>query len=433
MEEIKRKFFEGQLKPYELEKEIFNLFDRDESKWPEACKLASEMRLEFLEKKLGISLSNIRKCFVDTSGKGTTGIEQKIGGASIPLGFAGPLRIDGEFAKGEFFIPLATNEAALIAGLNRGIKLVNEAGGVKVKVTHDGMARAPLLIAPSIDYASKIVEEIKDREELFLAMKAAAESKSRFSRLVNIQPFQIGNRIWLRHVFQTGDAMGMNSATKYTAESIKVLLQKKPELKLIALSGNMCADKKNAVVNVLFGRGKTVHSEVFITSEKLKEIYNLTPKTVEMVNKNKNLIGSAFSGTVSGFNANVANTIAAIFAACGQDLAQIVESSSGFTVVDAKENGLYCSLTLPSLEVGTVGGGTGFGTAKECLEMIQCAGSGKKGGENAKKFAEIICAAALAQDLNLLCTLARDFELAESHITLARGSQQPHQQNPSQL
>lgn len=423
MEEIKKKFFEGQLNPYELEKEIFSYLGNDEPKWGEACKTASEMRLEFLEKKLNSNFPNIKKCFVDTAGKGTTGIEQKIGCVAIPLGFAGPIKINGEFAKGEFFVPMATNEAALIAGLSRGIKLTNESGGIKAKVTNDCMTRAPLLIAPNTEYASEVAGEIKDKEALFLAMKATAESQSRFSRLLDIQPFQLANRIWLRHVFQTGDAMGMNSATKYTAESVKVLLQKKPELKLIALSGNMCADKKNAAINVLFGRGKTVHAEVFISSEKLKEVYGLTPASVELVNKNKNMIGSAFAGTVSGFNANVANTIAAIFAACGQDLAQIVESASGFTIVDAKEEGLYCSLTLPSLEVGTVGGGTGFGTAKECLEIIQCV-AGKKSGENAKKLAEIICATALAQDLNLLCALAKDFELAESHTRLARGSQQ---------
>lgn len=422
MEEIKQKLFNGEIKPYALEKEIFAHFNNDESKWEETCRISSEMRLEFLEKKLNLQLPNIKKCYVNTSGKGITGIEQKIGGASIPLGFAGPLKINGDFAKGEFYVPLATNEAALIAGLSRGMKLVNEANGVNVKVTGDCMTRAPLFITPNTNYASEIAENIKQKGDLFLKMKSAAESKSRFSKLIDIQPFQIANRLWLRHVFQTGDAMGMNSVTKYTSESVKALLGEKNQLKLVALSGNLCADKKSTAMNVLFGRGKSVHAEVFIPKSVLQNVYGLTPESVEMVNKNKNMLGSALAGTVAGFNANIANTIAAIFAACGQDLAQVVESSSGFTVADAKEDGLYFALSMPSLEVGAVGGGTGFGTAKECLSIMKC-NSQAQPGENAKKLAEIICTSALCQDLNLLCALAKEFELAESHISLARGTQ----------
>jgi len=422
--DIQKRLEDGKIKPYELEEVLLKeIFNSDENKWEDACKKAAEMRLKFLEKRTGKMFEYINKSYVPTSNKQkhTTGVENKIGGASVPLGFAGPLKIKGEYANGEFYIPLATNEAALIAGLSRGIKAINMADGITTIIRSDIMTRAPTIEAPDIATANIIVNEIKNRGTLFSKIKEASESKSRVTKLIDIQPFQFGRYIHMRFVFQTGDAMGMNSATKYTALGIDALLQQHPNLKLKSLTGNLCTDKKASHINVLLGRGKSVETEVNIPLSVIKDVFKTSGEEIVELNNIKNYYGSSLSGTVTGFNANVANTIAAIFIATGQDAAQIVESSSAFTRAEIKNDMLIFGCTFPCLEVATVGGGTEFGTARECLDMLGCAGPGKNPGDNAKKLAEIIAASATAQDLNLLATESHGYELAESHIKMARG------------
>lgn len=409
----------GEIKPYELEGLIFE----KTGEWEEACKEACELRLMFIEERLGKKFETIRKFYISTSDKEkkTTGIEQKIGCVCVPLGFAGPLKINGEYAKGEFFIPVATNEAALIAGLSRGIRTINEAGGIKTVLKYNGMTRAPLIETPGIEYAKKISAEFKNRGELFQDMKREAEKESKVTKLVGIQPFQFGRFVHLRFVFETGDAMGMNSATRYTANAIKFLIERYPEVKLKTLTANLCTDKKASHINILLGRGKSIETEVEIDEKIVESVYKVKTEDIARLNELKNQQGSALAGTVSGFNANVANTIAGIFIATGQDAAQIVESSSAFTRAEIKGDKLIFGCTFPCIEVATVGGGTEFGTAKECLEILGCAGPGKKPGDNARKLAEIIAAAATAQELNLLGAETHGYELANSHMSLARG------------
>lgn len=418
LEGIRRAFFRGKLKAYELEKEIY----KKGKDWEKANRAASMMRLEYMERKTRTTLPLVKKAYFPTSSpkKLTTGIEQKIGGASIPLGFAGPIHITGDYAKGNFFIPIATNEAALIAGLNRGIGAINKAGGARTVITRDGMTRAPVVELSSIGKARDLSKEIKQKGFLYREMKKAAEKESTVSTLIDIQPFQMGRRAWLRHVYTTGDSMGMNSATKYTANAIKKLMELKKGIRLIALSGNLCSDKKSAHINILLGRGKSVEGEAVIPNSILKKTFGVSASSISKVSYIKNCQGSALSGTAGGFNSNAANTIAGIFAACGQDIAQVVESSSVFTSAEEIKNRLLLNISLPSLEIGTIGGGTGFGTARECLSILGCTKK-RKPGANAKRFAEIIGGAVAAQELNLLATLAGKYELASSHIKLARG------------
>jgi hydroxymethylglutaryl-CoA reductase (NADPH) len=435
-EEIRSDFLQGKIRPYELDKLLWReVYDEDPALWAEACKQASLMRLESLEFTLKIKLNAIRNHFVDISavkrGSAVTAIEQQIGGAVVPLGIAGPLKVRGEYAEGEFYLPLATSEAALIAGMNRGCKIINESGGVRVKVTREGMTRAPVIETPGIIDAYRLSQEIASRGDLYQTMKEAAESESTVSRLLDIQVYQLGRHLWLRFVFQTGDSMGMNSATRYAANAIRVLNERYSWARLVALSGNLCTDKKDAHINALLGRGKSVESELVIPRRCLLKSFSsemdgaaapVTPERICRVNLIKNYEGSALAGSVTGFNANAANTIAAIFAATGQDLAQVVESSSAFCHTEVTEKGdLYLGVSLPSLEVGTVGGGMEFGTARECLDILGCRGRGSAPGDNAKRLAEIVAAAVTAQELNLLGTLASEYELSESHILLARG------------
>jgi hydroxymethylglutaryl-CoA reductase (NADPH) len=308
-----------------------------------------------------------------------------------------------------------------VAGINRGFKIINEAGGIRSIVVRDHMARAPLIETPDPEKAKNISGDISSKGELYVEMKKAAESESRVSRLLDIQPFQIGRRLHLRFYFQTGDSMGMNSATKYSANAIKVLRRKYPFVRLVSLTGNLCTDKKASHINVLLGRGKSVETHIVIPRKTVKRIFRVEPESIVELNQLKNYQGSSLAGTISGFNANVANTIAAMFIATGQDCAQITESSSCFTHAEIQGDNLVFGVTLPCLEVATVGGGTDFGTARECLEILECWGPGNPPGSNSRKLAEIIAAAVTAQDLNLLAAEAHEYELAESHIRLARG------------
>ncbi len=424
--EVKKDFLEGRIRSRDLESAIWErALGKDPEKWRDANLHAASMRLDYLEEKTGNEFSSIRKSYVDNASvrgdSPTTGIEQKIGGAAVPLGVIGPVRINGKHAMGEFHLPLATNEAALVAGINRGFKAINESGGISSIVVKDQMARAPLVETPDPEKAKEISDEITSKGELYKEMKRAAEGESKVSRMMDIQPFQIGRRLHLRFYFQTGDSMGMNSATKYSSNAIKVLRERYPFVKLISLTGNMCADKKASHINVLLGRGKSVETHVIIPKEVINRVFRVEPESIVELNQLKNYQGSSLAGTISGFNANVPNTIAPTFIATGQDCAQITESSSCFIHAEMEGDSLIFGATLPCLETATVGGGTGFGTARECLEILGCQGAGDPPGSNSRKLAEIIAAAVTAQDLNLLAAEAHEYELAESHIRLARG------------
>lgn len=375
---------------------------------------AAEARRLYLEKVTGVRLENIGKTVIDLNKVVGRNIENVIGAVQIPVGVAGPLLVHGDYARGRFYIPLATTEGALVASVNRGAKLVTESGGARAKVLKDGMARAPLFKLPSLVDAVEFIEWVNQN---FEEVKKAAESTTRHGKLKEIQPFIIGNYVWLRFVFNTGDAMGMNMATVAADAAARFIQERYPKAKLIALSGNMCVDKKANAVNFLLGRGKTVVAEALITREVLQKL-GTTPEEVHNVNVSKNLLGSALAHSY-GFNAHFANIVAAIFLATGQDAAQIVESSMGITTTEPRPEGLYISVYLPSLEVGTVGGGTGLPTQREALELLGVAGSGNPPGTNALKFAEIVASAVLAGELNLLVALARN-ELASAHQRLGR-------------
>ncbi|MBI4895161.1 MAG: 3-hydroxy-3-methylglutaryl-CoA reductase [Candidatus Aenigmarchaeota archaeon] len=425
LESIKKDFQLGKIKPYLLEEKIFESCNN----WELSNKLATEWRLETIENNTGKTFPSIKNAYVKVcknhSSTKTTGIEQQIGGCITPLGISTPLKINGEYAKGNFVLPLATNEAALIAGINRGIKILNEAGGVNTVVVKDCMTRAPLVECSDIKEAKMLYDEIKNKGYLYKLLKQAAEEESKVSVVKEMIPFQQGRFLHIRFGFETGDSMGMNSATKYSANAIKALIERHPDVKIRSLTANMCSDKKATHTNIIFGRGKSIETEIFIKASLIKKHFGIDAETVAKLNYLKNYRGSALAGTTSGFNANAANTIAAFFVATGQDCAQLTESSSCF--IDAEiiekdgEKYLAFGASLPCLEVATLGGGTEFGTAKECLDIIGCAGAGISPGDNARKLAEIIAAAVTAQDLNLLCAQANTYELAESHIRLARG------------
>lgn len=428
---IKKQFKAGEIKQQDLEMTIFReVYGSDASKVKDACHDAELIRCEVIEERTGVSLETIKKAHIDTCNIVSRqyilpGIELKVGGAVIPMGIAGPIRIKGNYVKDEeVYIPLATNEAALLAGVQRGIKAINLAGGVNTLVHFDGMTRAPLIEAPDIYQAQRLCRELKENVELLKELGQYV--KDPFVRLERIEPYQLGTKVFIRMFFKTGDAMGMNGVTKASADIIKALLKKLNGWRLITISSNLCTDKKSAHINVLTGRGKSVQTEVFIPKEVLQKVFKkgVTARKVERVVFHKCYLGAALSGTISGFNVNAANIIAAFFAATGQDLAQVITSASCFVQAEATDDeGLHFMVSLPCIELAAFGGGTQFGTAKEALNLIGCGKRGNSIDENfsVMRLAEVAAAAVTALELNTACAQAAEYEMAESHVRLARG------------
>jgi hydroxymethylglutaryl-CoA reductase (NADPH) len=213
--------------------------------------------------------------------------------------------------------------------------------------------------------------------------------------------------------------MGMNMVTIAVDKAAKYIEEKFGEAELVALSGNMCVDKKPAYINSILGRGKSVVAETIIKKDVVSSVLKASVEDMIDVNTRKNLLGTAMAGGI-GLNAHVANIVAAVFIATGQDVAQVVESSIAYTWMEETPDGdLYASVTMPSLEVGTMGGGSWLPTQREALSLLGVYGPGDPPGINAVKFAEIIASAALAGEVNLVAALASD-QLARAHERLGR-------------
>lgn len=345
-------------------------------------------------------------------------IENMIGAVQIPLGIAGLLKVNGEYANSEYYIPLATTEGALVASVNRGCSVITKSGGANVRVFEDEMTRAPVFKLDSLSRAKEFYEWVKC-PEIFEQMKTVAEKTTRFGKLLSIKPFITGTYVYLRFSYDTKDAMGMNMVTIAT-EAVMHLIEDEFGAHPVTVSGNMCTDKKPASISTILGRGKTVVAEVTIPKEIVRNTLKCTPESMFEVNYSKNLLGSARAGAL-GFNAHAANIIAAIYLACGQDAAHVVEGSTAITSMElTKYEEIHCSVTLPSLPVGTVGGGTGLGTQRDCLNILGVTGAGDVPGTNSKKFAEIVASAVLAGEVNLIGAQAAG-HLARAHAQLGRG------------
>ncbi|XP_059609928.1 3-hydroxy-3-methylglutaryl-coenzyme A reductase [Phlebotomus argentipes] len=339
--------------------------------------------------------------------------ENVLGYVQIPVGYAGPLLLDGT----RYFVPMATTEGALVASTNRGCKALLSRGVTSV-VQDIGMTRAPCVRFPDVYRASQAKRWIETQEN-YVRIKDAFDSTSRYARLQEILIGVDGRTLYIRFRSHTGDAMGMNMVSKGAEMALRCIQEIFPEMEIISLSGNFCSDKKPAAVNWIKGRGKHVVCESIIPADKLKMILKTDAKTLVQCNKLKNLVGSAMAGSIGGNNAHAANMVTAIFLATGQDPAQNVTSSNCSTSMEVcGESGedLYVTCTMPSLEVGTIGGGTVLPAQSACLEMLGVRGAhATHPAENAKQLARIICATVMAGEISLMSALVNS-DLVKSHM-----------------
>ena len=370
---------------------------------------AAENRRLFAHEQTGVELKHVGQySFHPTILPGN--IENFIGVAQVPIGLAGPLLVNGEYAKGEFFVPLATTEGTLVASYNRGMKLLRETGGVTTTVVDDAMQRAPAFVFKSAREAHQFGQWIKDN---FAEIKARAELTTRVGKLRDIQQFPASRFLYLRFNYTTGDAAGQNMVGKATKAACDWIETVYPDIERYQLEGSLATDKKTSWVNTLNTRGKKVIAEATISTEKLKSIMHVS---VEKIFEAR--LTSQLGGYIAGVNnngAHSANGITAMFIACGQDVANVAESSAAAVYAEITKTGdYYFSVTIPSLIVATYGGGTGLPTQRECLELLGCYGQG-----GAKKFAEIVAATVLCGELSLGTAVIAD-EWVSSHEQLGR-------------
>ena len=368
-------------------------------------------RRKFLEKETGINFKHISVFPDDLKATAEKNCENMIGAVQIPLGVAGPIRINGNYAKGEFYLPLATHEAALVASVNRGAKAVILSGGVNAVVENVGITRGPVFQTKNL----KASHDFKNwLEKNFLRLAEITQSTSSHLTLIKQKISIIGKNVFVRFSFDATDAMGMNMVT-YAADKIAAYIRQKIKIECLSLAGNFDLDKKPSFLNFIEGRGKKVWAEATLSSQTVREVLKTTPEKIHQLAVTKCYLGSIMSGSL-GFNAHFANIIAAIFLATGQDAAHIVEGSLGITTTDVSDGSLYMSIYLPDLPVGTIGGGTGLPAQSEALRLLGVFGG--KDGANSMKLAEIIGGAVLAGELSLLASLAEG-SLARVHRKLS--------------
>ncbi len=360
-------------------------------------------RRSALEKMLRVSLKHTGSFTLDESLASTRNCENMIGAAQVPMGVAGPLQI----GKKKYMVPLATTEGALVASVSRGCKAITESGGASVDSHRVGATRGPVFKVKNLVESDRLYKYLKEHVRDF---QRVASQTSHHLKLIKLLTRGVGKYRFVRFVFDTQDAMGMNMAT-IASDALSKYIEQKTGITCLSLAGNFDIDKKPAWLNFIENRGTKVWAEMTIPSAVLKKVLKTTAQKIYEVWLAKCMIGSAISGSL-GFNAQYANVVAAVFLATGQDLGHVGEASMGITtaeVVDGKD--LYINVCLPDLMVGTVGGGTGLATQKEALAIL--------GVKHSQKLAEIIGAAVLAGEISLLASLSEG-TLAQAHERYGR-------------
>jgi len=369
----------------------------------------ASQRAAFIKAQTGAELNTVSSYTIDpaiTSGN----IENFIGTVQMPLGIAGPLKMVGEHAKGDFYIPLATTEGTLVASYSRGMRVISECGGAKATVVKHSMQRAPVF---RFDNALEAREFGRWLDENLNSIRGVVDASTDVPQLTEIEQYIVGNMMYTRFCYTTQDAAGQNMTGKATLHACEWIRANHPLKPRYILSGNIETDKKHSQMNMIQTRGKRVVAEFVLKRDVARELLRVDTESLYRFRQIAD-VGTMLSGAAYG-GAHSANGIAAMFIATGQDEANVVESHAGMLYGELLDNGdFYWSVTLPALICATYGGGTGLPTQRECLEMMDCYGTGK-----ADKLAEIIAAVVLAGDVSLSSAILAH-EWVSSHEKMGR-------------
>lgn len=341
-------------------------------------------------------------------GEARGNVENLIGFAQVPVGIAGPLVVHTSDGRAEVYVPMATNEGALVASHSRGMRLLRAGGGARSCVVREGLTQVPILVYAD---AARALEARAALGGLRRELDREVERRSRHGRLADVRADVVGNRLLLRLEFTTGDAVGINMAAA-AADAISALLARHTGARERYVHGQDVEKRANARA-LLEGRGRSVVCDVTVPRADLAALARVTPEQLVAIQRSY-AVGFALLGT-QNWLVQAANGLAAVMLACGQDLAYLTECATGLLDFQVDGDGdLYASVTLPSLLVGTVGGGSQKGTAAECLELLGCLGDGR-----ANRFAEILGAVVLAGDLSLMAAFCAH-EFVAAHERLGR-------------
>jgi len=350
----------------------------------------------------------------------------KISQAPVPMRWVGPIRIRGDVVDEKVQVPLATYETPLWPSVGRGARVSCLAGGILATLVDERMTRSILLEAPCAAEAVRLWASLSQRKE---EMDALVRTCSRFARLIDMHYQIVGNMLYLRLEFSTGDASGHNMATLASERLQNWILAQYPAFKYTSLSANFCTDKKASAVNGILGRGKSVVCELTVPADLCRRRLHTTPQAIVDLNIKKNLIGTLLAGGIRSANAHFANMLLAFYLATGQDAANIVEGSQGIVHAEVRDEGLYFSVSLPNLILGTVGNGkgsanrsqseAGLGFVDDNLTQLGCRET-REPGANARRLAVICAACVLCGELSLMAALTNPGELMAAHLTLER-------------
>lgn len=380
------------------------------------CRRAASVRRRAVEIITGNSLEGLPLEGFDYESILGQCCELPVGYVQVPVGVVGPLLLDGL----DYIVPMATTEGCLVASTNRGCKAIYQSGGATSILLKDGMTRAPVVRFKSIKRSAELKFYVEEPNN-FDTLSVIFNRTSRFAKLQGIKCALAGRNLYIRFNCSTGDAMGMNMVSKGVQNVLDHLQVVFPDMDVISISGNFCADKKAAALNWIEGRGKSVVCEAIIKEEVVTKVLKASVSSLLELNTIKNLAGSAMAGAIGGYNAHAANIISAIFIATGQDPAQNVESSQCITMMEtANGKDVHISVTLPCIEVGTIGGGTQLASQAACLNLLGVKGANSElPGSNSQCLARVVAGAVLAGELSLMSALAAG-HLVKSHMKYNR-------------
>lgn len=371
-----------------------------------------QQRKDFLQNVTGNSLPLLtgEKSFENVD-QLNGNIENYLGMSMIPTGIIGPLKVNGNSANGNYYLPLATSEGALVASYHRGAKACYQAGGATSLCIKEGVQRSPGFKFNNLNDLTAFLSWVLPKVEYF---KKITEEVSRYAQLQSMKTNIEGNHLILTFEFLTGDAAGQNMVTICTDHICKYIVKNTPiQPNQWYVESNYAGDKKATAHSFINGRGKKVTTEITLPRHIVSKVLKTTPEAMEAYWRTSTM-AVVQSGAI-GAQGHYANGLAALFLATGQDVACISEAAVGMTRMELTGKGeLYASVTLPCLIVGTVGGGTSLPTQRECLELMGCYGEGK-----AKKFAEICGALVLAGELSIAAALSAG-HFTSAHKKLGR-------------
>jgi hydroxymethylglutaryl-CoA reductase (NADPH) len=373
------------------------------------CEEMAARRRAFAAERTGVRLSHVGHYSVDPASLAGN-VENFLGVAQVPIGLAGPLRITGEHARGEFYVPLATTEGTLVASYNRGMRLLTACGGVTTTIIDAQMQRGPVFVLGDARQAREFGIWV---DANLGGITAAAEATTRIGKLRSVAQYAVGPLRFLRFNFTTGDAAGQNMTGRATLAACEWIRAHHPGHPEFILSGNVDTDKKHSQMNVIETRGRRVVAEAVLRDAQLRELMGVSAQRLFWARQISNA-GALLAGAASN-GAHAANGLAALFIATGQDVANVAESHAMLGYSQLLHSGdYYASITLPALIVATHGGGTRLATQRECLELLGCTGDGTAG-----RFAEICAAVVLAGEISLSCAVLHG-DWVSSHEVLGR-------------